>query len=230
VRTFACLPPHGSTHSKPLISSARDAWRWCKASKSWQSRSGPRQARFLQDLTKVGCGGVRLARGSWRSDSTLHPARAKLGFTWGPSCGLWPMRASCALTIHSSRRRFAARLNSSVGPHKSKICSTARFIGKRLPACSSDGLFGACRDPHPFRFRPGAARTLWFLAIGAGGTGLSEFPASDCCAPTGSASAACADCLPCSPCLVRTTPSVRPNKSFKPTPRRGFLASFNGTL
>jgi hypothetical protein len=132
--------------------------------------------------------------------------------------------------IGSGQPAVAARLNSGVGPHKSKICSTARFIGKRLPACSSDGLFGACRDPHPFRFRPGAARTLWFLAIGAGGTGLSEFPASDCCAPTGSASAACADYLPCSPCLVRTPPSVRPNKSFKPTPLRGFLASFNGTL
>jgi hypothetical protein len=132
--------------------------------------------------------------------------------------------------IGSGQPAVAARLNSGVGPHKSQLVQQPGSRVSAFPSCSSDGPLGACRDPHPFRFRPGAAHTFRLLTIGAGGTGLSEFPASDRCAPTGLASAACADCLPCSPCLVRTLPSVRPNKSFKPTPLRGFLASFKGTL
>jgi hypothetical protein len=90
-------------------------------------------------------------------------------------------------------------------------------------------LLGAWRDPHPFPFGLAplvscrswqSERRRWFAAVSGFGVLRSDWLGFDYTRR-----------LSCgSHCLVRATPSVRPNNSFKPTPLRGFLASFSGTL
>ena len=137
----------------------------------------------------------------------------------------------CALTIHSSRRRFAARLNSGVRPLRAMLpqlrpaarrrnsptgssvgflalCSN--LVQRLVLASTSPGARGLSRQQTRKHSRP-PQRFLAALSLCARATRLSD-GTGNCVQPLALRSRAR---------LSRSSATLRPNNSFKPTPLRG---------
>ena len=142
----------------------------------------------------------------------------------------WSRHRAC-LTIHSSRRRFAARLNSGVRPLRAMLpqlrpaarrrnsptgssvgflalCSN--LVQRLVLASTSPGARGLSRQQTRKHSRP-PQRFLAALSLCARATRLSD-GTGNCVQPLALRSRAR---------LSRSSATLRPNKSFKPTPLRG---------
>ena len=156
-----------------------------------------------------------------------QPALVQCSRRHGASCS----RHRACLTIHSSRRRFAARLNSGVRSLRAmlpQLCPAAcrrnsptgcsvgflalcsNLVQRLVLASTSPGARGLSRQQTRKHSRP-PQRFLAALLLCARATRLSD-GTGNCVQPLALRSRAR---------LSRSSATLRPNKSFKPTPLRG---------
>ena len=131
------------------------------------------------------------------------------------------------LTIHSSRTRFAGRLNSSVRPHEATSLAIFKLCHRYGRSCRGSGSVSRCGAQAWLSWQP---RSAVCMCCTSGGWLRSihvllllrheEMVFSNFC---GSASCGGVTIRSTSPSVVciRCDLSMRPNNSFKPNPLRG---------